>query len=180
MQKGSGCPTFGGWGETAHSSAFPNKMARCLKPWYVSLHPKFCPPAQQKGCICPVRRMHSQVGLRLSQIQSHKEVRHRPQRSADGRLQDVTCYFPSQVAAPSSQQGYSQPKDHIHRKRTDYYKIYMEIQKTPNSKMILRKKKKAGDMVLAQKKQTYGSMEQIREPRNKSMFIWSINLQQRK
>ena len=140
--------------KTAHSSAFPNKMARCLKPWYVSLHPKFCPPAQQKGCICPVRRMHSQVGLRLSQIQSHKEVRHRPQRSADGRLQDVTCYFPSQVAAPSSQHGYSQPKDHIHRKRTDYYKIYTEIQKTPNSKMILRKKKKAGDMVLVQKKKT--------------------------
>ena len=61
----------------------------------------------------------------------------------------------------------------------------MEIQKTPNSKMILKKKKKAGDMVLAQKKkktknQTYGSMEQNREPRNKSMFIWSIKLQQRK
>ena len=34
-------------------------------------------------------------------------------------------------------------------------------------------------MVLAQK-QTYRSMEQNREPRNKPTHLWSINLQQRR
>ena len=34
-------------------------------------------------------------------------------------------------------------------------------------------------MVLAQK-QTYGSMEQNREPRNKPTHLWSINLRQRR
>ena len=44
---------------------------------------------------------------------------------------------------------------------------------------ILQSYSNQNSMVLAQK-QTYGSMEQNREPRNKPTHLWSINLQQRR
>ena len=44
---------------------------------------------------------------------------------------------------------------------------------------ILQSYSNQNSVVLAQK-QTYGSMEQNREPRNKPTHLWSINLQQRR
>ena len=44
---------------------------------------------------------------------------------------------------------------------------------------ILQSYSNQNSMVLVQK-QTYGSMERNREPRNKPTHIWSINLQQRR
>ena len=85
--------------------------------------------------------------------------------------------------------------DIFHRTRTNNPKIYMKPQKTLNCQRILRKKNKAGNimlpdfglhvtklrnqnsMILAQK-QIHRSMEQNREPRNKPTHRWSINLQQ--
>ena len=72
----------------------------------------------------------------------------------------------------------------------------MEIQKTLNTKVILRKKNGTGgiklpdfrllqshshqdSMVLAQR-QKYRSMEQIRKPRDKSMNLWTPYLRQRR
>ena len=73
----------------------------------------------------------------------------------------------------------------------------MKTQKTPNSQSNLGKEEQSwryhnlrfqtmlqncsnqNNMILAQN-QTCKSMEQNREPRNKPMFIWSINLQQRR
>ena len=66
----------------------------------------------------------------------------------------------------------------------------METQKTPNSQKVLRKKNRTGgitlpdldyvqnysNFVLLAQKQTHRSMEQKREPRNKSSYLWSINL----
>ena len=45
--------------------------------------------------------------------------------------------------------------------------------------IILQTYSNKNSMILAQK-HTYKSMEQNREPRNKSAHLWSINLQQRK
>ena len=70
----------------------------------------------------------------------------------------------------------------------------MESQKTPNGQGNLKKKRtklkvscslasdyttKHNNVMLAQK-QTWESMEQNREPRNKPTKLWSINLQQMK
>ena len=49
----------------------------------------------------------------------------------------------------------------------------------PRFQTILQSYSNQNSMVLAQK-QTYGSTEQNREPRNKPTHLWSINLQQRK
>ena len=83
------------------------------------------------------------------------------------------------------------------RTRTNNPKIYMEPQKTqncqsnaeekeqswrhnaPRLKTILQSYSDQNSMVLAQK-QTYRSMEQNREPRNKPTHLWLVNLQQRR
>ena len=52
-------------------------------------------------------------------------------------------------------------------------------QSPPRLQTILQSYSNQNSMVLAQK-QTYGSMEQNREPRNKPTHLWSINLQQRR
>ena len=50
---------------------------------------------------------------------------------------------------------------------------------TPGLQTILQSYSNQNSMVLAPK-QTYGSMEQNREPRNKPTHLWSINLRQRR
>ena len=88
------------------------------------------------------------------------------------------------------------PHDIFHKTRTNKPKIDMEPQKTQNCQSSLEKIEQSwryhsprfqtilqsysnhNSMVLAQK-QTYGSMEQNREPRNKPTHLWSVNLQQR-
>ena len=52
-------------------------------------------------------------------------------------------------------------------------------QNSSRLQIILQSYSNQNSMVLAQK-QTYGSMEQNREPRNKPTHLWSINLQQRR
>ena len=82
-----------------------------------------------------------------------------------------------------------------HRTKTNNLKICMEPQKTPNSQSNLEKEKQSwrhnncrlqvilqncsnkNSIVLAQK-QTHGSKEQNRKPRNGPTTIWSSNLQQ--
>ena len=49
----------------------------------------------------------------------------------------------------------------------------------PRLKTILQSYSDQNSMVLAQK-QTYRSMEQNREPRNKPTHLWLVNLQQRR
>ena len=49
----------------------------------------------------------------------------------------------------------------------------------PRLQAILQSYSNQNSMALIQK-QTYGSMEQNREPRNKPIHLWSINLQQRR
>ena len=49
----------------------------------------------------------------------------------------------------------------------------------PRLQTILQSYSNQNRMILPQK-QTYGSMEQNREPRNKPTHLWSINLQQRR
>ena len=81
----------------------------------------------------------------------------------------------------------------FHRTRTKNFTICIKTQKTPNSQSNLEKEKRSwrnqapglqtilqsysnqNSIVLAQKQITQ-SMEQNREPRNKPMFIQSINL----
>ena len=81
----------------------------------------------------------------------------------------------------------------FHRIRTQNLKICMETQKTPNNQSNLEKEKLSwknqapwlqtvlqsyshqNSMVLAQK-QKCRSMEQDRNPKNKPMQLWSINL----
>ena len=85
----------------------------------------------------------------------------------------------------------------FHRTRSNNLKICIETQKTLNSQNNLEKHKQSwrshapwfqtllqsyinqNSMVLAQK-ETYRSMEQNREPRNKPTQLWSINLWQRR
>ena len=143
-------------------------------PEVLSSCPAETQPAQE------IRKMHSQVGLRLSQIQSYKEVRCRPQRSADGRLQDVTCYFHSHEAAPSSQQGFLSPRATFTEKEQIIIEFIWKYKRLQMAKWSWGRRRNLKIWQWHTKKQTYGSMEQNREPRNKSMFIWSINLQQRK
>ena len=87
--------------------------------------------------------------------------------------------------------------DIFHRIRTNNFKICIETQQMLNSqknleeeehtqryhtlwfKTILQSYHHQNSMVLAQKR-TQRSMEQNRKPRNKHMFIWSINLCQKK
>ena len=83
--------------------------------------------------------------------------------------------------------------DFFHRSRTNNPKICREPQKTQNCQSNLEEKEQSrrhnpprpqiilqsysnqNNVVLAQK-WTYGSMEQNREPRNKPIHLWSINL----
>ena len=50
---------------------------------------------------------------------------------------------------------------------------------SPRLKTVLQSYSNQDSVVLKQK-QTYGSMEQKRESRNKPRHLWSINLQQRR
>ena len=88
---------------------------------------------------------------------------------------------------------YQTTSDICHRSRTKNFAICMETQKTPNNKSNLGKEKwswnnqapclqtilqsysNQDSMVLAQK-QKYRSVEQDRKPRDKPMYLWSINL----
>ena len=85
----------------------------------------------------------------------------------------------------------------LHRTRTNNFKICMEIQKTLNSQSNLEKEEwnwrnqpawlqallqshsHQDSMVLAQR-QKYRSMEQNRKPRDKSTYLWTPYLQQRR
>ena len=85
--------------------------------------------------------------------------------------------------------------DIFHRTRTKkIFLICMEIWKTPNLEkeeqswrnhlpwlptLLLQSYSHQNSMVLAPK-QTYRSLEQDRNPRNKPTYLWSINLQQRR
>ena len=85
----------------------------------------------------------------------------------------------------------------FHRTRTKNFTIHTETQKTPNSQSnpekesgiscrnqgprlqnILQNSNHRNTMVLAQK-QKYTSVEQDTKPRNKPMYLWSVNLQRR-
>ena len=88
---------------------------------------------------------------------------------------------------------YQNTHDIFHRTRTNNPKIHMEPQKTPNCQKNLSKTEQSwryhspslqtvlqsysnqNSLVLAQK-QTHRLVEQNREPRNKPIHLWSINL----
>ena len=90
---------------------------------------------------------------------------------------------------------YQITKDILHRTRTKYFKICMEMQKTPNRQSNTEKQKwrnqaswiqttvqshsYQNNMFLAQK-QKYGSMEQDRKHRYKPKHLRSTNLWQRR
>ena len=85
--------------------------------------------------------------------------------------------------------------DFLQRVRTNYFKICVESEKTPNSQGNTKKENQSwghhntgfqvvlqscdhqDSMVLAQK-QTHRSMEQNREPRNGPSTLWSTNIWQ--
>ena len=92
---------------------------------------------------------------------------------------------------------YQTTNDIFHRTRSNNFTICMKIQKTLNSQsnlekeewnwrnqpawlqIILQSHSHQDSIVLAQR-QTYGSMEQKRKPRDKSMHLWSPYLRQRR
>ena len=85
--------------------------------------------------------------------------------------------------------------DFLQRVRTNYFKICVESEKTPNSQGNIEKENQswghnnAGfqvvlqscghqDSVVLAQNQTHRSLEQNREPRNVTSTLWSINIQQ--
>ena len=67
----------------------------------------------------------------------------------------------------------------LHSKRNIEKEKWSWRNQAPGLQTILQSYSNQNSMVLVQK-QTYGSMEQNRQPGNKPTHLWSINLQQRR